>query len=130
MRSLQKIKARYFMDSKELLKVVVEAADSKRAEDIVALDVQGISLLADYFVIMQANSERQVKAIADIIEEKVEEAGFEVRNVEGKDGANWILLDLGDVVVHVFKTETRQFYNLEKLWSDAPLADISDWVKE
>ena len=65
------------MDSKELLKVVVEAADSKRAEDIVALDVQGISLLADYFVIMQANSERQVKAIADIIEEKVEEAGFE-----------------------------------------------------
>lgn len=118
------------MDSKELLKVVVEAADSKRAEDIVALDVQGISLLADYFVIMQANSERQVKAIADIIEEKVEEAGFEVRNVEGKDGANWILLDLGDVVVHVFKTETRQFYNLEKLWSDASLADISDWVKE
>ena len=107
------------MDSKELLKVVVEAADSKRAEDIVALDVQGISLLADYFVIMQANSE-----------EKVEEAGFEVRNVEGKDGANWILLDLGDVVVHVFKTETRQFYNLEKLWSDAPLADIDDWIKE
>jgi ribosome-associated protein len=130
MRSLQKIKARYFMDSKELLKVVVEAADSKRAEDIVALDVQGISLLADYFVIMQANSERQVKAIADIIEEKVEEAGFEVRNVEGKDGANWILLDLGDVVVHVFKNETRQFYNLEKLWSDAPLADIDDWIKE
>ena len=118
------------MDSKELLKVVVEAADSKRAEDIVALDVQGISLLADYFVIMQANSERQVKAIADIIEEKVEEAGFEVRNVEGKDGANWILLDLGDVVVHVFKTETRQFYNLEKLLSDAPLADIDDWIKE
>ena len=118
------------MDSKELLKVVVEAADSKRAEDIVALDVQGISLLADYFVIMQANSERQVKAVADIIEEKVEETGFEVRNVEGKDGANWILLDLGDVVVHVFKTETRQFYNLEKLWSDAPLADIADWVKE
>ena len=130
MRSLQKIKAWYFMDSKELLKVVVEAADSKRAEDIVALAVQGISLLADYFVIMQANSERQVKAIADIIEEKVEEAGFEVRNVEGKDGANWILLDLGDVVVHVFKTETRQFYNLEKLWSDAPLADIDDWIKE
>ena len=61
---------------------------------------------------------------------KVEEAGFEVRNVEGKDGANWILLDLGDVVVHVFKTETRQFYNLEKLWSDAPLADIDDWIKE
>lgn len=118
------------MDSKELLKVVVKAADSKRAEDIVALDMQGISLLADYFVIMQANSERQVKAIAEIIGEKAEEAGYDVRDVEGKDGANWILLDLGDVVVHVFKTETRRFYNLEKLWSDAPEVDVSGWVGE
>ena len=118
------------MDSKELLKVVVEAADSKRAEDIVALDVQGISLLADYFVIMQANSERQVKAIADIIEEKVEEAGFEVRNVEGKDGANWILLDLGDVVVHVFKTETRHLWQILTIGSrNNDLHDICQIVR-
>ena len=109
------------MDSKKLLEIVVKAADSKRAEDTVALDVQGISILADYFVITQANSERQVKAIADAVKEQVYEAGA--------DGANWILLDLGDVVVHVFKTETRQFYNLEKLWSDAPLVNIADWIK-
>lgn len=118
------------MDSKELLETVVKAADSKRAEEIVALDVANVSLLADYFVIMQANSERQVKAIADEIEEKVAAAGVQVRDIEGKNAANWVLLDFGDVVVHVFRTETRQFYNLEKLWAEAPLVDISDWVKD
>ncbi|ASR41051.1 ribosome silencing factor [Ligilactobacillus agilis] len=118
------------MDSKELLETVVKAADSKRAEEIVALDVANVSLLADYFVIMQANSERQVKAIADEIEEKVAAAGVQVRDIEGKNAANWVLLDFGDVVVHVFRTETRQFYNLEKLWAEAPLVDVSDWVKD
>lgn len=118
------------MDSKELLETVVKAADSKRAEEIVALDVANVSLLADYFVIMQANSERQVKAIADEIEEKVAAAGVQVRDIEGKSAANWVLLDFGDVVVHVFRTETRQFYNLEKLWAEAPLVDVSDWVKD
>ncbi|GET14288.1 ribosome silencing factor RsfS [Ligilactobacillus agilis] len=118
------------MDSKELLEKVVKAADSKRAEEIVALDVANVSLLADYFVIMQANSERQVKAIADEIEEKVAAAGVQVRDIEGKNAANWVLLDFGDVVVHVFRTETRQFYNLEKLWAEAPLVDVSDWVKD
>ena len=118
------------MDSKELLETVVKAADSKRAEEIVALDLENVSLLADYFVIMQANSERQVKAIADEIEEKVAAAGVQVRDIEGKNAANWVLLDFGDVVVHVFRTETRQFYNLEKLWAEAPLVDVSDWVKD
>ena len=79
---------------------------------------------------MQANSERQVKAIADEIEEKVAAAGVQVRDIEGKNAANWVLLDFGDVVVHVFRTETRQFYNLEKLWAEAPLVDVSDWVKD
>ena len=118
------------MDSKELLETVVKAADSKRAEEIVALDVANVSLLADYFVIMQANSERQVKAIADEIEEKVAAAGVQVRDIEGKNASYWVLLDFGDVVVHVFRTETRQFYNLEKLWAEAPLVDVSDWVKD
>lgn len=118
------------MDNKELLEVVVKAADNKRAEDVVALDVQQVSLLADYFVIMEAGSQRQVKAIAENIEEQVEQAGFEVREIEGKNSSNWILLDLGDVIVHVFQKESREFYNLEKLWSDAPQVDLSAWVAE
>ena len=116
------------MDSKNLLATVIKAASNKRAEEIIALDVQNISFLADYFVIMQANSDRQVKAIAENIEEEVEKLGLNVRDIEGKQAANWVLLDLGDVVVHVFKTETRQFYNLEKLWIDAPLVDIEEWL--
>ena len=112
-----------------IIKNSVEAADNKRAEDIIALDVQNISLLADYFVIMQADSDRQVKAIAENIEEQAEEKGYDVLDVEGKSGANWVLIDLGDVVAHVFKTETRKFYNLEKLWADADDVDISAWIK-
>ncbi|WP_290033777.1 ribosome silencing factor [Ligilactobacillus cholophilus] len=115
-------------DSKKLLETVVKAADNKRAEEIIALDVQKISLLADYFVIMQADSERQVKAIAENIQEMAEKAGYDVRDVEGKNGANWVLIDLGDVVAHVFKAETRKFYNLEKLWADADDVEITDWL--
>ncbi|GBG95627.1 ribosome silencing factor RsfS [Ligilactobacillus salitolerans] len=118
------------MDSKELLEVVVKAADNKRAEDVTALDVQQVSLLADYFVIMEAGSQRQVKAIAENIQEAAENAGYDVRDIEGKDASNWVLLDLGDVIVHVFQKETREFYNLEKLWSDAPTVDIANWVEE
>lgn len=117
------------MDSKELLKVIVEAADNKRANNVTALDVEGVSLLADYFVIMDAGSQRQVKAIAENIEEQVENAGYDVRDIEGKGGSSWVLLDFGDVVVHVFQKETREFYNLEKLWADAKNVDVSDWVK-
>lgn len=118
------------IESKQILEIAVRAADSKHAEDIIALDVREISLLADYFVICSGNSERQIKAIVDEIIEQEEKAQVEVKRVEGKDGAKWILIDLGDVIVHVFSNTERDFYNLEKLWSDAPLADISEWIVE
>ncbi|KRN88537.1 ribosome silencing factor [Ligilactobacillus ceti] len=116
------------MNSKELLQVVVEAGDRKRAENIIALDVEKVSLLADYFVIMQGGSERQVKAISEEIAEQVHKAGGTIKSIEGRDGANWILVDLGDVIVHIFKEEAREFYKLEKLWSDAEMVDIEEWV--
>lgn len=116
------------MNSEELLELVVKAADNKRAENIIALDVQNVSLLADYFVVMQGGSERQVKAIADNIVEKVHENKGIVKSLEGKDGANWVLIDLGDVIVHIFKEEAREFYKLEKLWADADEVDIEAWV--
>jgi ribosome-associated protein len=118
------------MKSQEKLELVVKAADSKRANNIVALDVHEVSLMADYFVIMDAASNRQVKSIAEEIADQVEEAGVEVKEVEGKDTAKWILVDLGDVIVHVFQEDERDYYNLEKLWSDAQNVDINDWIKD
>lgn len=106
----------------------MRAADSKRAEDIIALDVHEISLLADYFLICSANTERQMNAIVEEIVDKVEENQVDVRRIEGKDGGKWILIDLGDVIIHVFQTAERSFYNLEKLWSDAPLVQLGEWV--
>ena len=79
-------------------------------------------------MICQADSERQINAIVDEIIEKEEEASVEVKRIEGKDGGKWVLIDLGDVIVHVFQSSERTFYNLEKLWSDAPLVDIDQWV--
>ena len=117
------------MQSKELLEMVVKAADGRRAEDIVALKVDQISLMADYFVIMTGSSNRQVQAIANAIVEKAQEQHVEIGSVEGKEAAQWILVDLGDVVVHIFREETREFYNLEKLWTEAPLVDLSAWVE-
>lgn len=106
-----------------LLQLVYKAADDKHAEDIVVLNMQGISLLADYFVICHGNSDRQVQAIAREISEKATENGFEVKRTEGFDSARWILVDLGDVVVHVFHKDERAYYNLERLWGDAPQLD-------
>jgi ribosome-associated protein len=112
------------MDNRDLLNIAVKAADDKRAEDIVALNMKGISLIADYFMICHGNSDKQVQAIAREIKEKVEENQLAVKRIEGFDEARWILLDLGDVVVHIFHRDERSYYNLERLWGDAPLEDI------
>ena len=109
-----------------LLQIAYKAADDKHAEDIVVLNMQGISLLADYFVICHGNSDRQVQAIAREIQEKAEENGYEVKRVEGFDSARWILVDLGDVVAHIFHKDERVFYNLERLWGDAPQLDVPE----
>lgn len=114
--------------SEKLLELVVKAADDKRAEDIMAMDVRKVSILADYFVVMHGNSEKQVQAIAEEIISQAQKAGYEVKRVEGKESAKWLLIDLGDIVVHVFHYSERAFYNLEKLWSDAPLVDITEMV--
>jgi len=112
------------MSNQELLKIAVKAADDKRAEDILALNMQGISLIADYFIICHGNSDKQVQAIAREIKEKAEENGYHVRRMEGFDEATWVLIDLGDVVAHVFHRDERSYYKLERLWGDAPLEDI------
>ncbi|MGX7024344.1 ribosome silencing factor [Vagococcus hydrophili] len=116
------------INSNNILELVVKAADSKRAEDIVALDVTQVSLLADYFVVCHGNSDRQVMAIAEEVIDVAQKNQIQVKRVEGKESARWVLIDLGDVIIHVFYGEERDFYNLEKLWSDAPLVNISSMV--
>ncbi|WP_066311907.1 ribosome silencing factor [Bacillus sp. FJAT-29814] len=112
------------MENQKLLKMSVKAADDKRAENIIALNMKGISLIADYFVICHGNSDKQVQAIAREIREKAHENGYDVKRIEGFDEARWVLIDIGDVVVHVFHRDERSYYNLERLWGDAPREDI------
>jgi ribosome-associated protein len=102
-----------------LPETVAAAASEKKARDILILDMQGISMVTDYFVICSANSTTQVQAIADHIEEKLTEQGIKVLSKEGYREARWVLLDYGSCVVHVFVEEDREFYNLERLWGDA-----------
>lgn len=123
------IEEEFVIESEKILEIAVKAADDKRAEDIVGLDVRGISVLADYFVICHGNSDKQVLAIANEVVDKMAEHHVEIKRVEGKDSARWILVDLGDVIVHVFHAEEREFYNLEKLWSDAPLVNLTALVE-
>ncbi|HJA73004.1 MAG TPA: ribosome silencing factor [Candidatus Limosilactobacillus faecipullorum] len=117
-------------DSKALLEKVVKAADGRRAEDIVAMQVDQLTPMADYFVVMTGGSNRQVQAISNAIVEMAHESQIEIGSVEGKDAAQWVLIDLGDIVVHIFREETRHFYNLEKLWSEAPLVNLNDWLTD
>lgn len=92
--------------------------NGKKAEDLLAIDISGLSILADYFLIASGNSSTQVKALAEEIEFKMSQQGVEPRHVEGVQSGTWIILDYGSLVVHVFHRETRAFYNLERLWAD------------
>lgn len=101
------------------LSTIVKSAEDKKAFDIKILKISELTSIADYFVIASGNSQRQAMAISDAIEEKMHLNGFELRHKEGYNTGNWILLDYGDIIVHVFYKEDRDFYNLERLWADA-----------
>jgi ribosome-associated protein len=113
-----------FIEPKKLLDLVVSGVREKKAMNIVALDLRGISLVADYFVICHGNSDVQVQSIAAEIRKLAMDAGSTIRGIEGTDSARWILMDLGDVIVHIFHRDERDFYNIEKLWSDAKVVEI------
>ena len=105
--------------TQEIVRIIAEAAAAKKALDITVLDIRDVSILADYFVICSGSSSTQVKSIADEIKKRMREIGYVLDHVEGYKEEKWILLDYLDVVVHVFHTREREFYNLEKLWGDA-----------
>ena len=115
--------------SRELMEICVKALDDRLAQNIEALDVSELTDLGDYFVMATGNSSTQVKALADEVEEKAKEAGFQLHHREGYRGESWILIDFSDVIVHVFDKESREFYALEHLWEDAKKIDIQGIIE-
>jgi ribosome-associated protein len=111
------------MNIDKIMSEMVDAVEDKKAMNVVTLNLQGVSLIADYFVICHGNSETQVQAIAASVRDKAGELGVRVRGLEGMNTARWVLVDLGDVIVHVFHRDEREFYNLERLWSDAKIVE-------
>jgi ribosome-associated protein len=106
--------------SRPRAEAIARAGLGKKAEDVVILDVRGLTSYADYFVVMSADSERQAGAIAEAVDEELEKAGASRLGVEGQAGGRWVLIDYGDVVAHVMSPDARGFYDLEGLWADAP----------
>lgn len=116
--------------ARELLQLAAKAADSKSAEDLVALDVSGPLPLTDVFLLATGRVERNVIAIAGEIEDQLNEAGVKTLRREGKAEGRWVLLDFGDLVVHVFHEEDRMYYSLERLWKDCPVVPLELPVHE
>jgi len=104
-------------DPEELLNRIRGWLDDAKAEEIVTIDLKGKSAIGDYMVVASGRSDRHVGAIAEQVQRKLKEAGFARTRVEGTESCDWVLIDTGDIVVHVFRPEVRDFYNLEKMWS-------------
>lgn len=107
---------------------IVKAMDDKLAQDIVAINMENASPLYDTFILCTASNKRLLNAIQDNVVDQCEMNGFEIKSIEGRGNAEWILIDAGDVICHIFSEEVRKEYNLEKLWSDMPTIDIKEYL--
>ena len=104
--------------AKEMVKIAYQALDDKKGEDIKIINLEGISVLADYFIIANGTNQSQVQALVDNVEEELHKAGYALKQREGYGSGNWVLLDFGDIIVHIFDRENRLFYDLERIWRD------------
>ncbi len=111
------------MVSKEMAKLAVKALEDKKGEEIRVIDISEVSVLADYFIIANGSNRSQVQALSDNVAETLGRAGVHTKQVEGYESANWILLDFGDIIVHVFDKENRLFYDLERIWRDGKIVE-------
>ena len=109
--------------AQEMTKIAIAALEDKKAEDVHVLDISEVSVLADYFVIASGKNRNQIQALKENVEEKMEKNGFFAKNVEGYDSAHWVLMDYGDVIIHIFDEENRLFYDLERIWRDGKPVD-------
>lgn len=104
--------------SKEIARLVIDALEDKKAEDIKVIDISQLTVIADYFIIAGGSNRSQIQALSDNVAEKLGRAGHPLKQMEGYDTANWVLMDFGDVIVHVFDKENRLLYDLERIWRD------------
>lgn len=114
------------MNSKEMAKLVCTALEEKKAEDIKVINIEEVSVLADFFIIASGTNRNQVQAMADNVEETLGKEGVNPKQIEGYQTANWVLLDYGDVIVHVFDEENRLFYDLERIWRDGKSVEVEE----
>ncbi|MEY8522560.1 ribosome silencing factor [bacterium 1XD8-76] len=106
------------MEAKEMAKLAIESLEDKKAEDIKVIDISDISTIADYFIIASGKNRSQIQAMCDNVEETMGRAGVSMKQTEGYKNANWVLMDYGDIIVHIFDMENRLFYDLERIWRD------------
>ena len=111
---------------KEMARLAWQALDEKKGEDIQVIDITGISVMADYFLIATGSSDSQVRALVENVEEILHKAGYSVKQREGYQSGNWVLLDFGDIIVHIFDKENRLFYNLERIWRDGKIINAEE----
>ena len=112
---------------KMMAQIACKAIDDKKGQDIKIIDIHNVSVIADYFV--SGTNSNQVQAIVDNVEEQLGRAGFEAKQIEGNRNSSWILMDYGDVIVHVFDEENRLFYDLERIWRDGKEVDAEEFLK-
>ena len=115
---------------KMMAQIACKAIDDKKGQDIQIIDIHNVSVIADYFVIASGTNSNQVQAIVDNVEEQLGRAGFEAKQIEGNRNSSWILMDYGDVIVHVFDEENRLFYDLERIWRDGKVLEMDAFLEK
>lgn len=114
--------------AKQMASIAVKAIDDKLGKDMKVIDISNVSVLADYFIIASGSNKNQVQAIVDNIEDELAQAGYHPKQVEGYQTANWILLDYGDIILHIFDEENRLFYDIERIWRDGKDLDVKEFL--
>lgn len=115
---------------KMMAQIACKAIDDKKGQDIKIIDIHNVSVIADYFVIASGTNSNQVQAIVDNVEEQLGRAGIEAKQIEGNRNSSWILMDYGDVIVHVFDEENRLFYDLERIWRDGKVLEMDAFLEK
>ena len=115
---------------KEMVRIACKALDDKKAEDIKVIDIHEVSVIADYFVIASASNQNQVQAMVDNADEMLDRAGYEAKQIEGTRNSSWVLMDYGDMIIHIFDEENRLFYDLERIWRDGKILDAQEFLAE